>query len=233
LSLRPTPQQAQLTPLSGLVASKSRWQRWVTSSLDLLFPPRCVGCERIDYNWCPDCQQSLKQLAIAPQLRRVSADLKLVSTETHHGLLATAIHAFKYQQTPELYMILSERLSQCLHRWNITPDVIVPVPLHEKRHHERGYNQSALLVAGLSELTGIPYQLDLLHRITDTQPQVGLDQYQRMSNVNNAFHAEPVNNLTILLVDDVTTTGATLNQCALTLKRAGASQTYGLTVTCA
>ncbi len=231
MSLRSTPQQAQLKTLSGLVASKPKWQQWIASSLDLIFPPRCAGCDRVDYTWCPDCQQALKRSALEPRLQRTSENLKIVSTGEHRGLLAQAIHVFKYQNTPELYAILSQRLYQCLRKWDIQPDLLIPVPLHAKRQHERGYNQAALLTAGLSKRAGVPYHLDLLQRVIDTPSQVGLSEQERSRNVQNAFHAENVSGLTIMLIDDVMTTGATLNQCALCLKQAGASQIYGLTVT--
>lgn len=231
LSLRSTSQQAQLKTLTGLVASKSKWQKWINTSLDLLFPPRCVGCDRVDFNWCPDCQETLQQYAIEPQTKQLAQQFKVVSTGKHAGLLAQSIHAFKYQNSPHLYRPLSERLAACRGQWGIVPDLLVPVPLHPKREQERGYNQSALLVAGVSQLTGIPYRVNLLKRHVATKAQVGLSQEERLLNMKAVFSAESVNDLKILLIDDVTTTGATLYQCALTLKQAGASQIYGLTVT--
>lgn len=232
MSLRPTPQQAQLNPLSGLVASKSKWEKLAHFSLGLIFPPRCIGCDRVDYGWCPDCQEALKQQDIIPQTQKTSQGLAIVSTARHAGLLMQAIHAFKYHDVPDLYTTLSHRLAVCLQRWNITPDFIIPVPLHPHRERTRGYNQSALLTAGVSQLTGIPYQLDLLTRTIATTPQVGLNQHDRVNNLTGAFHAEPIDGLSLLLIDDVTTTGTTLTHCARTLKQAGASRIYGLTVTC-
>jgi ComF family protein len=106
----------------------------------------------------------------------------------------------------------------------------MPVPLHHHKERVRGYNQSALLSRELSRLTGWPIQTGLV-RIKETQPQVGLSAEERQRNVAEAFAWEGGEiDAPVLLVDDVCTTGATLSQCAATLKSAGAAQVYALTV---
>lgn len=114
--------------------------------------------------------------------------------------------------------------------WEI--DVVAPVPLSAGRLKERGYNQAALLAFPLALALGIPYKRRSLKRIKETRTQVGLDVRQRWENVKGAFWGDPliVRDRRILLVDDVATSGATLNACALALKGAGARSVYALTL---
>lgn len=105
------------------------------------------------------------------------------------------------------------------------PDLIVPVPLHPRRIRERGYNQSLELARGLGVALGRPVAGDALARVRHTAPQMSLDKGQRRENIRDAFAADAgqVRGRTALLVDDVYTTGATLTECARTLRRAGAA----------
>lgn len=113
-------------------------------------------------------------------------------------------------------------------------DWVVPVPLHPFRVWWRGFNQSELLARPISEKLGIRYGNGLLRRVRNDPKQVGLSGRRRWENVRGAFAASNpavVKGKTILLVDDVMTTGATLSECARVLKRAGAEKVYGLTLT--
>ncbi|MUM78773.1 ComF family protein [Pseudodesulfovibrio sp. F-1] len=104
------------------------------------------------------------------------------------------------------------------------PDLIVPVPLHPRRVRERGYNQSLELARGLGRALGRPVAANALGRVRHTAPQSSLDMAQRRENIRDAFvAAEMVRGKALLLVDDVYTTGATLTECARTLRRAGAA----------
>jgi len=112
-------------------------------------------------------------------------------------------------------------------------DWIVPVPLHPRRLRSRGYNQAALLSKFLGSRAGIPVAYELLTRARETRPQTRLSREQRLANVRGAFlvaDAEAVSGRRIRLVDDVFTTGTTLDECALALKRAGAARIAALTV---
>ncbi len=111
-------------------------------------------------------------------------------------------------------------------------DLITSVPLHLTRQRERGYNQAELLARHLARLRDLPY-VTVLARTRATEQQVGLDGMQRRANVSNAFSAipQPVTGKNVLLVDDVSTTGATLDACAQALFQANARTVYGLTVT--
>jgi ComF family protein len=110
-------------------------------------------------------------------------------------------------------------------------DLIVPVPLHPARQRERGFNQASLLAELLARQSSIPLK-PLLERIRYTNTQTALDRSERMENLHNAFRLRKnvdVRGLRVLLVDDVLTTGSTMNECARVLKRAGALSVYGAT----
>jgi len=110
--------------------------------------------------------------------------------------------------------------------------LIVPVPLSEKRLKERGFNQADILAKPLSWKTEIPYQNSCIHRVKETSSQVGLTLKDRINNVTNAFEADPtyMKSKTILVIDDVATTGSTINACAQSLIQAGARRVYALTL---
>jgi ComF family protein len=114
-------------------------------------------------------------------------------------------------------------------KWEI--DLVTPVPLGLARLAERGYNQSSLLARPLSLAMNIPYRPQILTRARETRPQVGLTAAERWVNVSGAFLAQTygVTGRNVLVIDDVTTTGSTLEACAQALFTAGARQVYGLT----
>jgi len=114
---------------------------------------------------------------------------------------------------------------------NLKPDMVIPVPLHSKRLRKRGFNQSLRLVRTI--FPHIPLGIDVLTRTLNTKPQTELSMKERLRNVRNAFEAAsclPEGVETILLVDDVYTTGATVRACAKTLKKAGAKEVHVFTV---
>jgi ComF family protein len=114
--------------------------------------------------------------------------------------------------------------------WEV--DLIAPVPIGASRRSERGYNQAALLALPLALGSGIPYRSGALKKLRDTRSQVGLSRAQRRENVAGAFTAseELVQWARVLVVDDVMTSGATIESCAQALKEAGADQVFGLTL---
>jgi ComF family protein len=116
---------------------------------------------------------------------------------------------------------------------NWTIDMIVPVPMHTTRLRERGYNQAQLLGEHAAQQLAIPCVPEAVQRLRHTQSQVNLNAQERQANMQDAFEANPqlVSGQTILLIDDVYTTGATLAACAQTALDAGATAVYGLTVT--
>lgn len=148
------------------------------------------------------------------------------------GPLRRAIHAFKYNYTRDLAVPLGEMLATFWRAFPLPADVVVPVPLHPRRLRERGYNQSALLAVYLGECTGLPVLTESLHRIRHTRSQARLDARQRKQNVAGAFAClgDAVRGRSVLLVDDVCTTGATLEACSVALKEGGARSVWALTL---
>ncbi len=189
----------------------------------------------MDARWCSTCQQTLDALAL--QIHQVALPplVRSAATGLHEGKLQQAVHALKYEGVVSLAAPLSARMIaglQVLH-WKF--DLIVPVPLHASRQRWRHYNQAHLLGEALELALRVPCAPDAIERLRATPPQVGLSRAQRQSNVEGAFAADPsrVAGAVVLLVDDVFTTGATLQACARALLAAGAPAVYSLTVTAA
>jgi ComF family protein len=205
--------------------------------LDVLVPPRCAGCGRRDTWLCPSCRADLPRLPeqscrvcaapVAgtvhrcaecyrdpPPVARVHAALR------HDGVARQLVLGLKYRRGKHLVQPLADLIAP------ITPldvDLLVPVPLDERRLRERGFNQSELLAAELARRTGRPVASDALIRVRETPSQAGLSPAERADNVRGAFAApERLEGHSVLLVDDVCTTGATLYACARALKRGGA-----------
>ncbi|SRR5579871_716372 len=205
--------------------------------LDLLFPPRCVGCGRGGHWFCPACvAATLPAPAWDAGLEPLAG---LWVTGLYEDPLRVAIHALKYEGKRQLAAPLGRLLAAtCQQRMQgrarLRFDAVVPVPLHPKRQAERGYNQSALLARGLAREIGLPLREDILIRSRHTPQQVGLDNARRRANVAGAFacpsHHPALAGAALLLVDDVCTTGATLAACAETLCIAGAREVWGLTL---
>jgi ComF family protein len=108
----------------------------------------------------------------------------------------------------------------------ITADAIVPLPLHKRKLRERGYNQSELIARGISEITGFPVRTDFVRRSKYTQTQTALSLDERKANMEDAFICGPadVGGTTVIVVDDIITTGSTVRSCAEVLKVAGAAE---------
>lgn len=216
--------------------------------INLVFPPRCVACGAWG-NWfcaacraavhplpdpcCSHCGRPLRRVGFCKRCQELDSHLEAIrSTSAHRQPLSRAIHAFKYSGLSMLAEPLADML---LATWRVAPvacELIVPVPLHPARIRERGYNQSALLARVLGRCLGIPTAEDVVRRVRDTKPQVGLSRPERLQNMAGAFALQL--SLTgsphILLVDDVCTTGATLEACAEVLLQAGAGSVRALTL---
>lgn len=193
--------------------------------LELLFPqdmkcPVC-GAETAE-GVCASCREKVK-----PFVSRITPDgLDGFTAGLQYGeAVREVVHRFKYGNASYLAHFLSS--------WIQFPDewadfVIVPVPLHPSKLRERGYNQSELLSRELSLRSGFPVQIGWMRRIRNTGTQTELSVEERRRNVQNAFSAAPAcKGSTILLIDDVCTTGSTLSACAHALRIAGASAVYG------
>ncbi|RLC73008.1 MAG: ComF family protein [Chloroflexi bacterium] len=214
--------------------------------LDFLFPTSCLGCGREGSLLCPSCLKTLPRL-YPPYCERCGIPCSgricplclssppvidgIRSPLLYRDLAREAIIHLKYRNLKLLARPLAELLADYLAESQLQFDVLVPVPLHPRRLRSRGYNQSALLAKNLSELIGVPLREDILFRLRDTPSQTSLGGPERRQNVAGAFECrEELEGWEILLLDDVCTTGATLDACAVALKKAGAGAVWGLTL---
>jgi ComF family protein len=138
----------------------------------------------------------------------------------------------KYRKNIALGASLAQHLVSLFRQYNWSIDLVVPVPLGKERLRQRGYNQAALLAQPFAYELELPYTARILNRIKETQSQVDLSFTERQSNVKDAFQAacQDVEGKQILVIDDVTTSGSTLNACADALMKAGARSVFGLTL---
>jgi ComF family protein len=147
------------------------------------------------------------------------------------GTLQNALHQLKYRRDIALADTLAQLMQSEFMALTTASTTLVPVPLSARRYRERGYNQAALLARGLADLVSAPYQPNVLRRTRYTVSQVGLTALERRDNVKDAFLAShPVTGRDFMLIDDVCTTGSTLEACAHALKLAGANQVTALTL---
>jgi ComF family protein len=147
--------------------------------------------------------------------------------------LIRAIVLLKFEQMEPLGRWFADHLQAVASQQNLQADLVVPVPLHRQRERERGYNQADLIARPLARQLGLPYRAGLLVRTRPRPNKQILTLEERWDSVRGAFATHPgsqVDNLRVLLVDDVMTTGATLDACARALRAAGAKSVIGLTV---
>jgi ComF family protein len=219
------------------------------AALNLLFPQFCVGCRKegnlicdscrasmlsIEFPVCPRCGKPQPDGAFCRSCVNWQASIEGIRAPFQfEGVVREAVHQFKYRNLRTLALPLANLMSEYLIEHPVPGEVIVPVPLHHQRLRERGYNQSALLARELGKIVNLPVNEEVLIRIKATTPQAKTASVEeRRSNVIGAFACRG-NSLTgksVLLIDDVSTSGATLNACALALKTTGAISVWGLTL---
>ena len=230
----------------------------LTGIADLIYPPRCMTCdEPLEQHdalpFCPSCRAgsnppfpSLSPLRGPVSARKGGSPLRRClrmdrpyaiarSVGSYEGTLLTAIHRFKYQRKTGIGKILGGIMADFAETlWDMKVfERVVPVPLHRKRLRSRGFNQSVILARALAKRFGIMLDFTSLRREIFTPPQVGLDRKERCANVHGIFtvrHPERIAGRRILLVDDVYTTGSTLEECSRTLIRAKAEAVAVLTM---
>ncbi len=217
--------------------------------LDLLFPRSCVGCGGPGSFLCEPCRNSLPTVnpPLCPRcgipqstnevcpgcLDHPGALDGMRSPYRFDGVVRQAVHKLKYQNLRALAEPLADLLADHVADASVTGSVLVPVPLHRRRLRERGYNQSALLARRLGERTGIPVSGDCLIRSRQTPPQARTASVsERRENVAGVFACrdQRLRGERVLLIDDVATSGATMEACAAALKAAGACSVWGLTL---
>ncbi len=234
------------------MSSTNLLRQLTQGALDLLFPPQCVVCHTDGTLLCEACLAAFPplhppicQLCGRPvrstgicQLCRRSKPLidGIRSSILFDGPARESIHQFKYNNRPALAIPLAQPMADYWQAHPRSVDIITAVPLHVARQRERGYNQANLLAREFGRLIDRPVATGLLRRTRHTPAQVGLNAAERRANVAGAFcctdSLKPfdLEGRHILLVDDVCTTGATLEACSVALKAAGAGAVWGLTL---
>ncbi len=202
--------------------------------LDLIYPPRCGGCDHRGRWFCDECRLSIKPASDEPH--SIMGVISLVCAGAFDGPLREAIHHLKYENDRPLARPLAELIYVALQgcaRWPRMCDVkpaIVPVPLHKDRQRARGFNQAYLLGLELSRHTEWEVVTNLSRR-KSTRSQVGLSAQERGENVRDAFSWDSEQPpAAVLLLDDVFTTGSTLGECVATIRAAGTREIYVATV---
>jgi competence protein ComFC len=219
---------------TGLLRSE-RLSHWLDTALDLVFPPRCVGCGRVDTPLCARCDAEIASSPLQLHLHHEQILNDCAASGAHDGKLREAVQALKYNNARGLALPLARQLMRCQNELNWRFDTVTPVPIGTERLKERGYNQAELIARAFARQSGADFQAHLLRRQRETRSQVGLDAKERQANVEGAFIADnhKVSGKAILIIDDVYTTGATLGACAAAVRDAGATAVYALTVTVA
>lgn len=224
--------------------------------LDTFFPIHCLGCRthgqwicntclaalpiRLDHR-CPTCliHPTPYGQTCFSCTKKNALDGLFVASYYQSPLLSRAIHTYKYRFIPGLAEPLGTFLCAAIRHFDIPlPDCLVPVPLHPRRLRFRGFNQSALLADTLSRTLlpelGLPVLSDVLVRTRFTKPQMKTEsREERLANLQGAFTSTPhaktsLTNQSIWLIDDVATTGTTLEECAKVLKHSGAKHVFGI-----
>lgn len=213
------------------------------TALDWIYPPVCAACGEPGYRLCVNCHSKIKyynnraypnqsgELAGMKDPDQVQyGDIRILFE--YEGVVRECMHALKYGNNHGIGEMFAVWLAEMVKEEGWEADLVVPVPLSQKRHKERGYNQAARIAKPLSLHLGIPYSCFALSRVRETRSQVGLSVAERQLNVAGAFCAVPaiVQDSHVVLVDDVMTTGATMRACSKALLVAGASAVYCVSV---
>ncbi len=224
-------------------------RRLSDAALDLLFPPQCVVCRRPGELLCRRCAQAFPPLKkplcaicslpirggdLCPKCRRVRPVYeRVISAFDYRDGVRKAIHALKYDKKPDLAGLMVAELCSVVASPGEKIDALCGVPMSEDRRLKRGYNHADLLAQALSRRWNLPLLPGGgLYRVAGSARQVELDARARRENVREAFAAEAgiVGGLTVMIVDDVCTTGATLEACAGALIAAGARRPLAVTL---
>ncbi len=224
--------------------------------IQLLFPLRCPVCDRpvrpFGAKICPECIGKLKMLKqpYCMKCGKGVAEEEEFCTDCRksqhvfvrgralyeYDKAAASIYRFKYGERQEYAGFFGEELGRYLGNFvkAVNPDALIPIPLHVKRERRRGYNQAALLASALGEQLNIPVADKFLLRVKHTTPLKRLNPQERQNNLKKAFiiAQNDVKLKTVILVDDIYTTGSTMDEAARTLMRGGVEKVYFVALAC-
>jgi ComF family protein len=235
---------------TALAACRSAWSHTAKLALDIALPTLCVACRepvegegvcascwaKLSFIAPPFCPRlgipfvydpgpemlSMEAIANPPAYARARAAVR------YDDVARTLVHALKYQDRTDLAPAMGRWMARAGHQLLEEADVLVPVPLHWRRGWSRRYNQSGALARIIERQTGVALAAEALRRIRPTEQQIGLSRPQRASNVQGAFKVAPdrqhaIAGRRVVLIDDVLTSGATVDACARALLRAKAA----------
>lgn len=234
-----------------------KYRKILKAALYLLFPPRCPVCDGIvaeqGEKICLSCLPKLRYIS-TPRCLRCGKGLleeekeycRDCTTRHHHyqqgralyeyPCVAKSIYRFKYQGRREYAEFFGQELAEYLGDFirEIQPDGLIPVPLHRKRLRQRGYNQAQDLANVLGRCMGVPVYGKLLKRVKNTKPLKQLNPKERQNNLKNAFimAQNDVKLKTIILIDDIYTTGSTVDEAARVLLEHGVGKVYFVALAC-
>ncbi len=221
------------------------YQHIIQPFQDFIYPPVCLTCEQLrtdrSSKLCSDCWNALtsilsthltwQEISVKFDREGVINDILSCYLFEKEGKLQEIVHLLKYSGIKSIGVELGRVIGRCMMQESnfALAEYLIPVPLHRIKQRERGYNQSEYICKGISELTKIPVHTSLLLRKKYTQSQTQLNLEERKQNVGDAFIIEKkflseVEGKTFILVDDVITTGSTINACARELLAHGATR---------
>ncbi len=234
--------------MSVIETASRRWDSFCNQFLNLFFPPRCIDCRQVGAWFCAECMSRIPRVEppfcarcgntvindeLCPRCQTSPLQIESIRSAVYfEGALRQAMHWFKYRGRTVLAEPLGGLMAECWMQSRVPIDVVVPVPLHAARWRERGYNQAALLAREMARRAGLRVNEKVLIRQRATASQVELDASQRKENVRAAFFCsgDELAGKRVLLIDDVCTTGATLEACAVALYDGGACSVQALTL---
>ena len=195
---------------------------------NLIYPPKCGICGKLNKKYlCRECKKKLERYAICEILENRNPYIffdEQISIFSYKSLIRNEILSFKFGEASYLYktfvnfLIKNQKVFQKIKSY----DIIIPVPISKKRKRERGYNQSLLIAREISKNTNIEIAQNCLYKTKNTIEQSKLNREEREKNVQNVYtikNEQILENKKILLIDDILTTGNTLNSCSKELKK--------------
>lgn len=196
------------------------------SLLDFLYPKKCLGCGKNGKYFCDEC---LKTVKLNDQ-----AALNGTSLFRYEGIIKQAILALKYQFLRNIETELGELIDRGIVEEELKEflelkPLVQPIPLHWRRKNWRGFNQAEVIAKVLAKKFNLKL-VDCLERVKQTKPQADLKRKERLANVENIFKVKVKPSGAVLIVDDVWTTGATMNEAIKTLQKGGVKKVWGLTL---
>ncbi len=213
--------------------------KFLNTILDIIFPRRCVACGLSGADFCVKC------LSYSPGAERETAKWIFPLYDYRHPPIKKALWLFKYQGKKRLASVFAEiihgkileELSELSIMENFTDPILIPIPLSRERYKERGYNQAELICQELEKIDGnknFKLENDILIKPRETEHQARIENRSaRLKNIVGSFSVKNeklAKGKNIILIDDITTTGATLTEAKKTLKRAGARKIIAFTV---